>query len=64
MPNGNENFLLGELSQFKRDIVKRLDTLEQKVDDLRMWKVRVIAISSVISSGFWFVISFLKDKLF
>jgi len=64
MSNGSADYKLGELQQFKKTALERLDRIEKKVDDLRVWKWKTMGAFGVIcaamSVGVSFAIKFIN----
>jgi len=63
MTNGSIDFKLGQFDEFKKDVCKRLDSIEDKVDNLRTWRIKVVAFSSGISTVLWIVVSIIFKSL-
>jgi len=66
MESNGVQFKLGELSQFKDDVLDRFDKLEKqlgcmdrKIMDLRMWRIKVVASTGGISSVVTFLLTYL-----
>lgn len=59
MTNGNTQYKIGELSQGFKNLEERLDRLEGKVDNLNIWRWKVVGSTSVISVFITVLITYL-----
>lgn len=70
MDKDSRTFLLGQLSQHKKDICDRVDKMEEKTDErftsieaeikkLNMWRIKFVG----FVAGIWATITFAKDIL-
>lgn len=45
----HSSLMLGELREFKRATLARLDTIERKTDTFQMFRAKIIGLSSMVS---------------
>jgi len=60
MPNGSIEFKLGELEQFKTDVLSRFDKIEEKIDGLSAWRWKATGMAAGVGG----VVGFIADKIF
>lgn len=60
MTNEIGNYKLGELTQGFKDVGERLDKIEEKVDNLNIWRWQVVGAMSALSALVSFAVSVFK----
>jgi hypothetical protein len=60
MPSENPDYKLGQHDQAIYDIQSRVKNIEQKVEDLNVWRFKVVGVTSILA----FILNFVGSQLF